>query len=139
MNFGTNSNINPELLSLLKKENIHTKIFNSKNKCFWLGYKYIPKQDISTSELTKRYSICTTEKKCISFFKGKLHMCPISSHGMDLGIIPNDFDEYIDFSDKKISNNVKRKKILNLMYNKKYISACNYCKIKTDIKNINKN
>ena len=56
---------------------------------------------------------------------GKVHWCSRSQRGMELGLIPNDTQTYVDlFDDTSVDE--KREKFERIA-NAKYISACNYC------------
>jgi len=57
---------------------------------------------------------------------GKVHWCTRSQRGMELGLIPNNPSDYIDLFDTNTSCEEKRAKF-QLIAEKNYISACDYC------------
>ncbi len=57
---------------------------------------------------------------------GKVHWCSRSQRGMDLGLIPDEPEDYVDLFDDKESVEQKREKFLRIA-NSRWISACNYC------------
>ena len=56
-----------------------------------------------------------------------LYRCPFSANATNLNAIPKDDSDIVDLSDEGVSFEDLRHKIYNLVYNKKYITACNYC------------
>lgn len=64
---------------------------------------------------------------CISFFDGKVYLCPRSSNGEDLRMFDSNGDDYVDLRKGIIKEKV-RKELFRLL-NKKSIVACNYCSV----------
>ena len=63
----------------------------------------------------------------ISLLHGKLYRCPFSANGTNLKAIPEDKTDIVDLVDDTISLKDLRKDIYNLVYNKEFLTACNYC------------
>ncbi|MGJ4850097.1 radical SAM protein [Bacillota bacterium Meth-B3] len=57
---------------------------------------------------------------------GKVHWCTRSQRGMELGLLPDNPDDYVDLLDRSESREVKRTKFAKIE-NAKYISACDCC------------
>jgi len=73
-------------------------------------------------QLAQNFAGC---QGCIEFMDGKLHMCPVSSHGTNLGLIIPDDEDYIDFR----TDNIDKIKLKRLIRKPKgfYIRACDHC------------
>ena len=63
----------------------------------------------------------------LSLLKGKLYRCPFSANAENLNAIPLNKEDQVDLSDTQISREELKIKIKNLVYNKEYITACDYC------------
>lgn len=57
---------------------------------------------------------------------GKVHWCSRSQRGMELGLIPDVPDDYVDLLSDNLSRQEKRDKFQKIA-NARYLSACNYC------------
>ena len=115
-----------KLVMFLKENNIRYRIDKMK---FWMDYGSPFKRNKSEKELIRQFSNCNNI--CKSLINGQLHLCPRSSHGVDLGIIKGNSDDYLDLLDKKITIQEKKEK-MNKLFNKKYIIACDYCDFGTN-------
>ena len=71
------------------------------------------------------------KKRCdvewYSLLNGRLYCCPRAAHAEDLGIIPTDRFNSIDFSKLKRSRAEQIKEILDFVLNTKFYPACQYC------------
>jgi len=112
---------NNKLILFLKENNINYRLDKMK---FWMDYGSPVKRNKSEKELIKQFHNCSNI--CKSLINGQLHLCPRSSHGVDLGIIKDNSDDYLDLLDKNLTIMEKREKI-NKLFEKKYIIACDYC------------
>ena len=81
----------------------------------------------TTVELENLFKNCCANN-LLTFLHGKLHVCPTAAHGTNLGIIPNNPKDIVDLSDDKMSIEETREKLKDFYYNKKFITACSYCK-----------
>lgn len=91
---------------------------------YWMDYGKPFKRNKSIKQLKKQFSKCNNV--CKSLVNGQLHLCPRSSHGTDLKILKNNEFDYVDLLDKNLSIEEKKKRI-NDLFIKKYITACDYC------------
>lgn len=57
---------------------------------------------------------------------GKIHWCSRSQRGMELGLIPDNPDDYVDLFDTTENGEQKREKFQRIA-SKRFISACDYC------------
>ena len=92
----------------------------------WHDLGDLSNRNYSSEVMKQVYQTCVMGK-CYTFYRGKLYLCPRAAHGERLGYFENDSEEYIDFSDGKISKDVLRERVVNLINNIEAINACNYC------------
>lgn len=114
-----------KLLKILDENNISYKIDEIN---FWMDYGALNKRNKGIKDLKRQYKSCN--HICKSMVNGEIHMCPRSSHGKDLNIIPVNSDEYLNILDKNLSIEDKKNKFNNLL-KRKYILACDYCDFAT--------
>jgi hypothetical protein len=57
---------------------------------------------------------------------GKVHWCSRSMRGMELGLIPDNPNDYVDLFNEKENKEQKQRKFASIA-NAEYISACDYC------------
>lgn len=112
-----------ELIEQLKAN--HINYFTQKERIFWTAQADFSYRNRTGEQLKAVLPKCNMD--CISMLNGKIHLCPRSSHGMDLGIIPNNPSDYCDLRQNK-SMKEYRKSLYRLL-NTTNISACNYCDI----------
>ena len=90
----------------------------------WVCMGDLRKRNRSKRELKNQYRICGMP--CNSLLKGRLHKCPRSSSGMEIGAIPIIEDDYIDILEtdtKELKNRMR-----DFIYRRPtYLTACNYC------------
>ena len=91
---------------------------------FWMNYGKPEKRNKSEKELIKQFASCNNV--CKSLVNGQIHLCPRSSHGTDLGIIKNNEKDYVNLLDENLTLEEKKEQ-LNKLFQKKYITACDYC------------
>ena len=120
-------NVNIEkLIDKLKENNIFYKIDKI---TYWMDYGEVKKKNRNQKDLLKQYKRCN--HICKSMLKGEIHICPRSSHGKDLGIIPVSEEDYLNILDDNMSN-IEKKNKFNELLNKKLITACDYCDFETN-------
>ena len=123
-NYGEYSFKKDKLIEQLKECGI--KYFLSNPNNIWRDYGDLECRNRSKKELRKQFYKCKI--MCNSLYEGKLHHCPRSSHGMNLGLIPLKQCDYIDLLDEKITCKQLRKKLYKFLYKYvPYVEACNYC------------
>lgn len=91
----------------------------------WLDLGGFDKEERSEEELTLQYSKCNT--LCRSYFRGKIHLCPRLSHGMDLGLISKHDSDYIDLTAPNMTKEIFYKNYIDLE-KKGWYKGCQYCK-----------
>ncbi len=95
---------------------------------FWLDYGSLEKKQRSGKELLRQYRKCN--HICKSMLNGEIHLCPRSSHGKDLGVIPVTEDDYLNILDDNLTP-IEKKEKFNKLLEKKCILACSYCDFAT--------
>lgn len=120
-NYGKYSKKKEELINLLEKENINFNLVDSSR--VWYDYGILENKNRKEEEVKQQFLDCNTH--CKSILNGGIYYCPRHSHGIDLGIIKRNNDEFVDL----INNNDKlnKKQLKKLMLRKKYVEACKYC------------
>ena len=132
------------LLKLLKNERVSLDISDygygnarefaramEQNGIGFSYYKAKPWVDIGSMETRGRSPDALRKqfKKCPMFCKsildGKIHACPRSSHGVDLGLVPEVKGDYLDLLDDE--HPVTRKQLLDFYYRTEPVQACDYC------------
>ncbi len=117
--YGEISRRKRELAAFCKKYNIK---FHLKDKDLVWGYVGdMNSRNRSEKELCKQFKRC--HNICRSILNGKLYYCPRAAHGHDLGYVHTGEYEYVDL----LSDNIDRKKLMEVLYSKYYFSACDYC------------
>lgn len=138
-----------ELLRTLRNNKIHVNISNYGIPESNRFYKYLIGQKVQVRmggvmkwldrgdmvprgrtdlELSHQFQNCYM-KTCKSILNGKFYFCPRSGHGHDLGIVNTPPNDYVNILNEK---NI-REKILMLYYEKKYLAACDFCNVGTDL------
>ena len=88
--------------------------------------RILPFQKRTEEERRRVFDNCCNSD-LLSLLHGKLYRCPFSANGTNLKAIPYDKNEIVDLYDEKIHLNVLKIKIKELTYDKKYLTACNFC------------
>lgn len=91
----------------------------------WLDFGKVKFYQRTSEEYIKQYKMCKVG--CRSFLKGKIHICPRSSHGMDIGIINDVSSDYVDIFEEGMTKKLFKEKFKKLEQ-KEFIEACKYCK-----------
>lgn len=112
-----------KLIEQLEKN--HINYIAQKERTLWTAQADCTYRNRNQEQIRNILAKCNMD--CISMLKGEIHLCPRSSHGMDLGIVPNNRLEYCDLRQKKPYK--EHKKSLYRLLNISSISACNYCDI----------
>lgn len=117
--YGQNSGKKDLLVRQLEEAGIAYKVESDK----WRAAGNISRRNRDARALKKLFRYCS---RCVSLLNGELHICPRSSHGTDLHIVPKKQGEYVavlEYGDDKKALRAAIRKLLN----RKYIEACNYC------------
>jgi len=80
-----------------------------------------------TEEEKKRKFIDSCNSDTLSLLKGKLYRCPFSANAENLNAVPKNKEDQVDLSDPKVTTADLKVKIKNVVYDKEYISACDFC------------
>ena len=88
--------------------------------------RILPYQKRSEQERRFVFDNCCNSD-LLSLLHGKLYRCPFSANGTNLKAIPYDKNEIVDLYDEKIPLNELKIKIKELTFDKKYLTACDYC------------
>lgn len=111
-----------KLIEQLKLNNI--KYYTQEEGIVWTAQANFTYRNRNQEQLKNVLEKCNMD--CISMLNGRIHLCPRSSHGMDLGIVPNIRSDYCNLRENSVR---ECKKNLYKLLNKKSIAACNYCDI----------
>ena len=130
-------NIFPErekdTLEKLQKIGVNCKIvdYGGNNPAFggWVDFGSWEAQDKTDDELTSRFHNCAVTRDMHGNWRtrdGKLHWCSRSQRGLELKLLPDYPEDYVDLLDKSESKEAKREK-LQMIANKNFLSACRHC------------
>jgi hypothetical protein len=94
----------------------------------WVDLTDLSKKNRTSNETANIYSKCAYPGSfsCFVIIGGKGYICGVYKRAEYLGIIPDNPDEYVNFSDTSESLEINRAKVKNFML-RKYFSACEYC------------
>ena len=92
----------------------------------WADLGGFESRGLLNEELAEVFSICNFND-CTELLDGRLHRCPRSSHGMNIGFVPVYKDDFINILDFKIKDNQLKDKLNSFFHDKKFIHACNHC------------
>jgi len=113
-----------ELIKICKDNNI---AYSNRVITVWSDCgRILPFQKRTEEERRRVFDNCCNSD-LLSLLHGKLYRCPFSANATNLKAIPHDKNEIVDLSDEKIPLNVLKVKIKELTYDKKYLTACNFC------------
>jgi molybdenum cofactor biosynthesis enzyme MoaA len=124
-NYGEISTAHSKVIELAKKENI---AFSTYRCTTWQDSgRIIPYSGKNEKELEKQFNNCC-QRDLISLLYGKLYRCPYSANGVNLKAIPQNDSDEVNLINDNLSVNDLREQIKKLCYDKKYLTACSYCK-----------
>ena len=113
-----------ELIEVLKKNNIK---YNLARMSVWSDSgRILPFKKRSEDEKRHLFNYCCNSD-IISLLHGKLYRCPFSANATNLKAIPVDNSDIVDLNNNSITLANLKKQIHNLVYEKKYLTACNFC------------
>lgn len=121
------------ILQKLRDSGIHHRLrkYYGDDQTFggWIDYGTWGACGRTADELEEIYRTCFVTAALHGNWRtrdGKIHWCSRSQRGMDLGLIPDQPDDYVDLFDSSESVEQKRKKFVQIE-RMHFISACNYC------------
>lgn len=117
--YGQNSGKKDILVRQLEEAGIAYRVESNK----WRAAGNISRRNHSADAMKKIFWECS---KCVSLLNGELHICPRSSHGTDLHIVPKKQGEYVAVLEYGNDKKALRTAIYKLL-DRKYVEACDYC------------
>ncbi|MDA9091813.1 hypothetical protein N9J56_00815 [Pelagibacteraceae bacterium] len=113
-----------ELIELLDKNNIRYNLWRADT---WTDSgRILPFQKRTEEEVTNLFNYCCNSD-IISLLHGKLYRCPFSANATNLKAIPVDETDIVNLDNANISDENMKVEIKRLVYEKKYLTACNFC------------
>ena len=113
-----------KMIETLKKENIRYSVALVNN---WQDCGRItPFQKRTEKELHRVFNNCCNSD-ILSLLHGKLYRCPFSANATNLKAIPYDKTDIVDLFDENVPIKDLKLKIKELTYDKKSLTACNFC------------
>jgi len=123
-NYGKVSSKHDEIIKVLEDNNI---AYTSARVTTWQDCgRILPFQKRTKEEVSRVFNNCCNSD-LLSLLHGKLYRCPFSANATNLKAIPYDSSDIVDLSDDKISLEDLKLKIKQLTYDKKSLTACNFC------------
>ena len=119
-NYKENSKHYKEIISSLRKN--HIAFITEKKGMTWWAMSDIRYRNRNVKQLQKALKSCKMD--CLNMLNGAFHLCPRSSHGMELKIVEERQRDVVYIR----KNNSIGKELYNLL-NTDYINACNYCDV----------
>ena len=113
-----------ETIKLCEANNI---LYVTERVTKWQDLGKIKYEEKTVDKLENLFKNCCANN-LLTLIHGKLHGCPTAANGTNLRIIPNNPKDIVDLSDDKMSIEETRTQLRDLYYNKKFLTACSYCK-----------
>ena len=113
-----------ELVRLLDKNNIKYNL--AKMKTWTDSGRILPFQKRSEDELKNLFNFCCNSD-IISLLHGNLYRCPFSANASNLKAVPIGDTDIVNLYDSSIDLKDLKMQIQKLVYEKEYLTACNYC------------
>ena len=125
-NYGELSRKMNELMELLDRNGIKY-VLNDGSK-LWLDFGRPVKYEMNDLFVKHQYKYCYNRKYCNTLYRGGLYSCPRQAHGIHLGLIPDNRDEYVDLYDPAYrSSDDLKQAIMSVVRRKDPVAACDYC------------
>ena len=119
--YGEKSRRLKEMTALFDEREICYKVENMVEN--WYDFGNLHVRGRNEEQLSRQFQMCSST--CTSYLNGRLHACPRSGHGMDLGLIPDRTGDYADLAN--LIDRKQRRVEVRRFLNQKYITACDYC------------
>ena len=123
-NYGSLSYKHDAIIKLCEENNI---LYVTERVKKWQDVGTINYEEKTVDELESLFKRCCTNN-VLTFLHGKLYRCPTSAHGTNLKAIPDKPEDVVNLANDKIGIEETREKLKDFYYNKKFITACSYCK-----------
>ncbi len=121
-NYGELSRKMEILTEKLKQNDISFEV--AEELLTWMDYGKVEYCERTNEEYQSQYKTCRAG--CRTFLNGKIHICPRSSHGMDIGIIPDVPSDYVNVLESGLTKKEFKEKLIQLE-KRNFIEACKYC------------
>lgn len=122
-NYGHNMDKVEKLIAVLEQENI---TYFVRKYDMWQQAGDLSYRNYSIEKLEDIFAKCFATN-CYSFLKGKFYACPRAAHAVNLGAMPDVKNDRVDFTDESLSIEELQNQLRNLMHERKFITACQYC------------
>jgi hypothetical protein len=109
-----------EFVGQLKKNHL---VYCSNKNLVWTKQNDCTYKARKRNELEYVYAHCKLD--CISMLNGKIHVCPRSSNGDDIGVLKAGKNDFVNIRQKGLIKNIREN--IYILLNAKYVNACNYC------------
>ena len=87
--------------------------------------------DRDENELKEMYDGCRyTNAYDATVLKGEFHICAISAHGKDVGLIPNYKSDYVNLREESLDSKITQ---INILKNRPHICCCYHCNVGLNI------
>lgn len=121
--YGHNIDCVNKLVAVLAKHNI---IYFIRKYDMWQQAGGLLYRNYDEEKIIDIFNSCFATN-CYHFLKGKFYVCPRAAHSINLGAIEENDEDVVDFTDLNFDDIYLKNKLIELMHNKKYIKACQYC------------
>ncbi len=118
---------------ILQKCGVRCKFekYYGENQSFegWVDFGPWTSYERSEGELEQIFRNCSVTSELKGNWRtrdGKVHWCTRSQRGMELGLLPDCPEDYVDLLDTEIDKMEKRSQFQRIA-SKKYLRACDYC------------
>jgi MoaA/NifB/PqqE/SkfB family radical SAM enzyme len=124
-NYSVNESLRPylchdKLLALLKDNGIK---YQMSTDMHWYREEPFNEHDYSIEQLKAMFSDCWA-KRVIQVLNGKIAVCPRTSGGYEMGVVPLHKGQYIDL--RASSGEALKKQFIDF-YHRDYLDGCRYC------------
>lgn len=95
----------------------------------WVDFGAFEAKNRTADELKDIFNNCAITRDMKGNWRtrdGKMHWCSRSQRGLELGLIPDFKDDYLDLLDNTLTREQKRS-IIKQISNKEYLQACDWC------------
>jgi len=131
--YGINSSMEERTIETLEKSGValRTEKYYGENQSFggWVDFGKWERRCRAAGELENIFRNCAVTRDMRGNWRtrdGKVHWCSRSQRGMELGLMPDCSEDYVDLFDKNETREVKREKFARIS-GINYLSACDYC------------
>ena len=131
--YGINPDREVEVIQALESCGVRLKIetYYGENQSFggWIDFGPWKVQGRTPAELEQIFHDCSVTRVLQGNWRtrdGKIHWCSRSQRGMELGLVPDIPEDYVDLLDGTLTADEKREKFQKIAA-KQYLTACDYC------------